>query len=90
MFVLLEGQAEIEIDGQVMEISEPGALIGEMAIIDGSPRTATVSAKTDCKLARVSQKRFTFLVQQTPFFAIQVMRVLAERLRGMNQRMARK
>ncbi len=44
----------------------------------GDPRTV---ARTDCKLVPIDQKRFQFLVQQTPYFAIEVMRVLVERLR---------
>jgi CRP-like cAMP-binding protein len=52
-----------------------------MALIDRSPRSADAVAKTDCTLAVVTQRRFTFLVQETPFFAVDIMRVLAERLR---------
>jgi len=56
-------------------------IFGEMALVDSSPRSATAHAVTDCKLAVVDQKRFEFLVQQTPNFAIQVMGVMADRLR---------
>jgi len=89
MFVLLEGEAEIIVGGTVVETSVSGALLGEMALIDNSPRTATVVAKTACRLAQISPKRFNFLVQQTPYFSIHVMKVLVERLRGMNERMAK-
>ena len=44
-------------------------------------------AKTDCKLARMNSRRFQFLIQQNPFFAVHVMRVLVGRLRNMNQKM---
>ncbi len=86
MFVLLDGQAEIVVGNTVVEKSEPGALLGEMALIENSPRTATVRANTVCKFARISPARFNFLVQQNPFFAIHVMKTLVERLRAMNQR----
>lgn len=89
MYVLLEGEADIIVDGVVVEHSTPGALLGEMGIIDDSPRTATVVAKTTCKFSRISQKRFQFLVQQTPFFSIHVMKVLVARLREMNLRMVK-
>ena len=56
-----------------------------MAMIDGAPRTATAVARSDCKLFPVDEKRFQFLVQQTPYFAIEVMRVLAGRLRRVDQ-----
>ena len=87
MFVLIEGSADVVVDGTVVEASGPGAMIGEMALIEAAPRTATVIARTDCKFARISHKRFDFLVRQTPFFSLQVMKVMAERLRGMNRRL---
>jgi len=52
----------------------PGTLIGEMALIDDSPRTATVMAKTPSRLAEIDRRRFHFLVQQTPHFATHVMK----------------
>ena len=81
MFVVNEGAVEIRLGDKTVEVVEPGGIFGEMAMIDGEPRTATAIARTDCKLIPIDQKRFQFLVQQTPYFAIEVMRVLAERLR---------
>src|SRR6266480_4267258 len=62
----------------------PGALLGEMALIDDSPRTAHAVAKSPSRLAQIDRRRFHFLVQQTPHFATHVMKVLADRLRHMN------
>jgi CRP-like cAMP-binding protein len=84
MYVLLEGTAEIMVGDLVVEAAGPGALLGEMALIDDSPRTASVVAKTSCRLAQVDRRRFHFLVQQTPHFATHVMKTLADRLRHMN------
>jgi len=56
-------------------------VIGELAPIDHGPRSATAVAVTPYTLAPIDEKQFQFMVQQTPFFALQVMRVLAERLR---------
>jgi len=56
----------------------------EMALIDQAPRTATAVAKSPCKLAVITEKRFAFLVQTTPYFALHVMKVMAERLRRMD------
>lgn len=81
MYSVLTGEVEIVIAGKVVEVVEAGGILGEMALIDNSPRSATAMAKTDCSLAVINQKRFTTLIQQTPFFAIQVMSVLADRLR---------
>jgi len=81
MYVVQEGQVDIFLAGQAIDSSGPGGIIGEMALISAKPRSATAVAKTDCKLVPIDEKRFTFLVQQTPYFALQVMHVIADRLR---------
>jgi CRP/FNR family transcriptional regulator, cyclic AMP receptor protein len=60
-------------------------IFGEMALIDDEPRSATAIAATDVELVPVSEKQFLFLVSQTPYFALKVMRVLAQRLRKTNK-----
>ncbi len=87
MYVLMSGTAEITVNGRVVEYAEEGAIIGEMAMIDDGPRSATVVAKRDCKVLPVDRKRFNFLVQQTPNFAQHVMRVIADRLRRTDARL---
>ncbi|MGH6748969.1 MAG: cyclic nucleotide-binding domain-containing protein [Methyloceanibacter sp.] len=81
MYVIRAGEVEIERDGRVVETLSSGGIFGEMALIDGSPRAATARAKTACEVAPITEKSFLFLVHETPFFAIAVMRTLAERLR---------
>jgi len=84
MYVLLDGEMDIRLGEYVVETAVPGALIGEMALIDDSPRAANAVAKTACRLAAIDQRRFHFLVQQHPHFATHVMKELADRLRHMN------
>jgi CRP-like cAMP-binding protein len=84
MYVLLEGEMEIRLGSYVVETAQPGALIGEMALIDDSPRAANAVAKTPAKLAKIDKRRFLFLIQQTPNFATHVMKELADRIRHMN------
>lgn len=81
MYVLMSGIAEVLVNGKVVESAVPGAILGEMAMIDQGVRSATVLAKTDCKFVVIGRKRFDFLIQQTPNFALAVMRVIANRLR---------
>ncbi|HXF34989.1 MAG TPA: cyclic nucleotide-binding domain-containing protein [Candidatus Acidoferrales bacterium] len=88
MYVVGEGEAEIHVGGRVVETVGPGKFFGEMALIDDSPRSATVVAKTDVKLVPVSRERFMFLVQNTPYFAIEVMQSLVSRLRHMDTLLA--
>jgi CRP-like cAMP-binding protein len=84
MYVLLEGEMDVRLGTYTVETARPGALIGEMALIDDSPRAANAIAKTDCRLAAVDKRRFHFLIQQHPHFATHVMKELADRLRNMN------
>ncbi|MGZ5917906.1 MAG: cyclic nucleotide-binding domain-containing protein [Methyloceanibacter sp.] len=86
MYVIRSGEVLIEKGGKVIETVLPGGIVGEMALIDGSPRSATARAKTDCEVAPITEKAFLFLVHETPFFAIAVMRTLADRLRRTNER----
>jgi len=81
MYVLMSGVAEIIVHSRVVETAEAGAIFGEMAMIDDLKRSATVVAKTDCKFFAIERKRFNFLIQQTPHFALHVMKVVAARLR---------
>jgi CRP-like cAMP-binding protein len=81
MYVVQEGDVDIVLAGRVIDSAGAGGIIGEMALISDKPRSASAVARTDCKLVPIDEKRFTFLVQQTPYFSIQVMRVIAERLR---------
>ena len=57
---------------------------GEMALVDKAPRSATAIAVTDVDLVPVGEKQFLCLVDETPYFALKVMRVLARRLRAQN------
>jgi len=86
MYVIRSGEVAIERGGKVIEMLAPGGIFGEMALIDGSPRSATARAKTECEVAPITEKSFLFLVHETPFFAIAVMRTLADRLRRLNER----
>jgi CRP-like cAMP-binding protein len=85
MYAVVEGQVDIIVNGKVVETVEPGGIFGEMALIQTEPRTATAIAKMNSKLVPVDERRFLFLVQQTPNFALHVMRVLSERLRRMDE-----
>jgi CRP/FNR family transcriptional regulator, cyclic AMP receptor protein len=86
MYVVSEGEVEVRIGHHILDIVGPGSIVGEMALIDQGPRSATAVAKTDCRLVAIDQSRFEFLVQQTPFFSLAVMKVMADRLRRTNAR----
>jgi len=81
LYVVVEGEVEITLAGKHIRTVGPGSLFGEMALIEHGPRSATATARTPSRVVPVNERRFNFLVQQTPFFAIQVMRIMSERLR---------
>lgn len=87
MYVLIGGSADILIGDTVVEHAAPGALLGEMALIDEGPRAATVIAVTDCRLISINIQQFHSLIQKAPPFATKVMRVMADRLRAMDRRL---
>lgn len=84
MYVVKDGEVEILVGADVMETLDAGEIFGEMALIEGKGRSAGARAKIPCQVVPVSEQRFTFLVQQTPHFALSVMKTMAERLRRMN------
>lgn len=81
MFTVIEGEVDILVGQTVVDTTAAGGLLGEMAVIDTQPRSATAVARTPTRLVPIDQRRFLFLVQQTPFFAIQVMQMMAARHR---------
>jgi CRP-like cAMP-binding protein len=81
MYVVQEGEVDIRLGDKVIDFAGPGGIVGEMALLSDKPRSASVVARSDCRLVPVDEKQFVYLVHQSPYFAIQVMRVLADRLR---------
>ena len=86
MYVVKSGELQIMDGNHVFETISAGAIFGEMALISKDPRSATVKATRESIVIPVDEKRFIFLVQQTPMFALRVMNVMSDRLRTMNQR----
>jgi len=86
IYVVKSGDLQI-IDGNyVYETVSAGGILGEMALVDAGPRSATARAIKQSVVIPIDERRFLFMVQQTPFFAIRVMRVMSARLRAMNER----
>jgi CRP-like cAMP-binding protein len=81
MYVVQEGEVDVRIGDQDIDHLGPGGIFGEMALIDSSARSATVIAAIDCRLVPIDERYFHQLVQQRPYFATEVMRVMARRLR---------
>jgi len=85
LYVIKSGTVEIRLGNRVLDTLPELSIFGEMALIDRSPRSATAVATTDATLVPVGEKQFLFLVSRTPHFALNLMRVLAKRLRTTNK-----
>lgn len=90
MYVIIEGEVDLMLGDTVVETAREGAFIGEMALIDDEPRSASARARSDCCVFPIDEARFQSLVKETPFFALQVMKTLARRLRKMDARIGAK
>jgi len=90
MYLIIEGNVELVVHGTVLETARAGTFIGEMALIDDAARSASARARGECRVFPIDESRFQSLVQQTPFFALQLMKTLVERLRRMDARIAQK
>jgi CRP/FNR family transcriptional regulator, cyclic AMP receptor protein len=84
MFAVLEGVVDLSIGGRVIDTVQPGEILGEMALVDHAPRSATATVRSPGRIARINEREFVFLVHEHPTFALQVMKVLAERIRRAN------
>lgn len=84
MYVVRTGMVEVTANGQLLEMAQPGDVFGEIALIDGEPRSASAACVSDCELIPVDRAAFLALVARHPEFALYVMRSLAARLRRMN------
>jgi CRP/FNR family cyclic AMP-dependent transcriptional regulator len=86
LYVVVDGNVEVMVGDKLVDIAGPGDILGEMALIDSKPRSATAIARTPARLARLDEGEFLSMVQDIPFFSLHVMRVLVARMRRMNAR----
>lgn len=84
MFIIRNGNVDIRVGEKTVATLEQDEVFGEMALVDHYPRSASAIAATDCELVPIDTRRFLFLIGQTPHFALQIMQMLAARLRRMD------
>ncbi len=85
MYIVMDGEVNILRGKEVIDTVRNGGIFGEMALNDSEPRSATAVAATHCKLLVISEMQFLRTVQEAPYFSLQVMKVIARRLRNMNR-----
>ena len=79
MYVVLEGRLAVSIQGKLVEKIGPGGVFGEMALVDRTPRLATVTAETSCALLAIARNTFLDLIRASPEFAVSLLGAVGER-----------
>lgn len=82
LFVIVDGTAEVSIGGKKKAALGPGDFFGEIALLDGGPRTATVTATSDIKMLGLTEWVFRGLMQEHPTIAVRTLQQMAARLRN--------
>jgi CRP/FNR family transcriptional regulator, cyclic AMP receptor protein len=80
-FVILDGSVRVEREGNVIRTLGPGEFFGEIALIDGGPRTATVTTETPVRALVLAHHDFRTLINDNPAVARTVLLALAARVR---------
>ena len=81
-FIIVEGKVRVEQDGRVLATLGPGDFLGEIALIDGKPRTATVTTEQPSRLLVVGHREFHSLLDRRPDVRLRVLEALAQRIRA--------
>ena len=87
MYIVQSGVIEMVIGEKVVEVCGPNEAIGFMSMIDEAPRSSTARVKETAELSIIDQRKFRFMVDEVPNFAIYIMGAMARRIRGMSKAM---
>ena len=83
-FVILSGSVRIDRGGRTINTMGPGEFLGEIALLDGGPRTATATAESACRLLSVTNDDFDQLLAGSPSVRTSVLEAVGQRLRAMD------
>ncbi len=81
MFLVQSGEVDLRVGLHTVETVAAEGFFGEMALLEEGTRSADAVARTDCTLVPINQRQFLFMVGETPFFALEMLRTLSMRLR---------
>jgi CRP/FNR family cyclic AMP-dependent transcriptional regulator len=84
-YVLLEGSATVRRNGKKVTTLGPGAVIGELSLLDRGPRTATVTTDSPCTVLVIRQQNFTGILDEVPALAHKMLATLAGRIRDLDR-----
>lgn len=84
-FVILAGSVSVRRNGRKVATLGPGAIVGELSLLDHGPRTATVTCDTDTKVFAISQRHFLAVLDDVPTIGHKLMASLAGRIRELDR-----
>ena len=84
MYVIVDGDVDIEVEGRIVATLTPGNIVGEMALVENLPRSATAIAKTHCRLVPIDRDNFIYIVKEHPQFALFIIKDLSNKIRELN------
>lgn len=82
-FVIMSGSIRIERGGRTINTLGPGDFLGEIALLDGGPRTATATTETACRLLSMTYQMFHELLDASPHIQAAILEAVAQRLRSL-------
>jgi len=87
-YVVLHGQAKVTVKGRTIHRAVPGDHFGEISLLDGGPRTATVSSETPMRLLSISRKSFLRAIEKDPQISFAMMGTMARMIRRVDRSLA--
>jgi len=84
-FIVVEGEVEVKRNGRRVASLGPGAIVGELSLLDHGPRTATATCETDCTLLVIDSRRFTGVLDAVPAISHKLLSTLATRIRDLDR-----
>jgi CRP/FNR family cyclic AMP-dependent transcriptional regulator len=87
-FFIMDGTARVEVSPERSALLGPGTFFGEMSLLDGGPRSATVIADTPVRLLVISRRNFAKLLKDVPALTETILTTLSRRVRHVEERAA--
>jgi CRP-like cAMP-binding protein len=84
-FIVVEGEVEVKRNGRRVASLGPGAIVGELSLLDHGPRTATATCETDCTLLVIDSRRFMGVLDSVPAISHKLLATLATRIRDLDR-----
>ena len=84
-FVVLDGAVSVKRNGRKVATLGPGAIVGELSLLDHGPRTATVTCETECTIFVISQRHFLAVLDDVPTISHKLLASLASRIRELDR-----